>query len=84
MIKITTYSVRDKDGNYIATYRDAGYTIRFAERTPRAVAVEMIVQTVDKEEIWHRKRRTKRVRRAEKEQLGLKNQKELIEEKAND
>ena len=66
-MKSVTYSVRDKDGNYIATYRDPGYTIRFAERTPQAVAVEMIVHTVDKEEIWHRKRRTKRVRRAERE-----------------
>ena len=60
MTKSVTYSVRDKDGNYIATYRDAGYTIRFAERTPRAVAVEMIVHTVDKEEIWHRKKTTKK------------------------
>lgn len=52
--KSVTYSVRDKNGNYIATYRDPGYTIRFAKRTPRAVAVEMIVHTVEKEEIWHK------------------------------
>ncbi len=52
MTKSVTYSVRDKYGNYIATYRDPGFTIRFAKRTPHAVAVEMVVQTVDKEEIW--------------------------------
>ena len=59
MTKSVTYSVRDKDGNYIATYRDAGYTIRFAECTPRAVAVEMIVHTVEKEEIWHTEKNDK-------------------------
>ena len=52
--KSVTYSVRDKYCNYIATYRDAGYTIRYAKRTPHAVAVEMVVHTVEKEEIWHR------------------------------
>lgn len=70
MTKNTSYSVRDKNGNYIATYRDAGYTIRFAERTPYAVAVDMVVHTVDKEEIWHRKKMTKKVRRAEKEKAN--------------
>ena len=69
MTKNTSYSVRDKNGNYIATYRDAGSATRYAERTPEAASVEMVIHMVEvnKEVIWHRKRRTKRVRRAEKE-----------------
>lgn len=54
MEKSIKYVVQDDRGNYIATYRDPGYTIRYAKRTPHAVAVKRFTVITEEEEIWRK------------------------------
>ena len=54
--------IQDDKGNYIASYKDPGYTIRKAKGNPRAVAVKMFTVITKEEVIWEKqndKRRSK-------------------------